>query len=136
MQSANLPVVSAITAGILIIGQMVLMFAVARVRGSVHQSLGDGGDSRLLRAIRRHGNYEENAAIFIIGLALLEMMGAIRLFVIGLAAVFIAGRIAHAIGLSMEKTANPLRVAGVIATIGVGVALGVRLVLLGVGHFH
>jgi hypothetical protein len=136
MQSANLPVISAITAGILVIGQMALLFAVVGVRRSIRQSLGDGGDQRLLRATRRHGNYAENAAIFVIGLALLEMMGADRLFVIGLVAVFIAGRIAHAIGLSMERTVNPWRVAGVLATIAVGVGMGVRLVLLGIDHLR
>ena len=53
-------------------------------------ALGDG-DPTVLRLVRRHGNYAENAAIFVASLALLEMMGAVRPFVIGLAALFIAG---------------------------------------------
>jgi uncharacterized protein len=131
MQSITSPVISAITAGVLIIGQTALMLAVARERRSVHQSLGDGSEPRLLRAIRRHGNYAENAALFVACLALLEMMGAVRLFVIFLATLFIVGRISHAIGLSQEKTANPWRVVGVLATVTCGVMLAVRLVMLG-----
>ena len=83
MQNVALPVVSAITAGVLIIGQMGLMFVVAGARFRVRQSLGDGADPTLLRLVRRHGNYAENAAIFVASLALLEMMGAVRPFVIG-----------------------------------------------------
>ena len=134
MQTVALPVVSAIAAGALIIGQMGLLFVVVGVRRKVRQSLGDGGDASLLRATRRHGNYAENAAIFVASLALLEMMGAVRPFVIGLAALFIVGRILHGIGLSMQKTVNPWRVAGIIATIVAGVTMGVQLVTLGVGH--
>ena len=134
MQTVTLPVISAITAGVLIIGQMGLMFSVAGTRFRVRQSLGDGADPTLLRLVRRHGNYAENAAIFVASLALLEMMGAVRPFVIGLATLFIASRVLHAIGLSMEKTSNPWRITGVFATIGAGVALGVRLVMLGIGH--
>jgi uncharacterized membrane protein YecN with MAPEG domain len=134
MQTIALPVVSSITAGVLIIGQMALLFAVVRTRRQAKQSLGDGGDAKLIRAIRRHGNYAENAAIFVAGLALLEMMGALRLFVAGLATLFILGRILHAAGLSMEKAVNPWRAAGVFATIGAGVTLGVRLITLAIGH--
>ncbi len=133
MQTMTLPVVSAIAAGVLIIGQMALMLAVARVRRSARQSLGDGSDPALLRVARRHGNYAENAAIFVASLALLETMGAVRPFVAGLATLLILGRILHAIGLSLEKTVNPWRVTGVVATVAAGVTVGVRLMWLAVG---
>jgi uncharacterized membrane protein YecN with MAPEG domain len=88
----------------------------------------------LLRATRRHGNYAENAAIFVVGLALAETMGAARLLIVALAVVFVAARLAHAIGLSRIDTVNPWRVGGIIANIAAGLVLGVRLVLLGVAH--
>jgi hypothetical protein len=134
MQTLALPVVAAITAGALIVGQMGLLFLVVIQRRKAGQSLGDGGHAPVLAASRRHGNYAENAAIFVTSLALLEMLGAARLFVVILAAVFVAGRIAHAIGLSMKNTVNPWRIAGIFATIGAGGTLGVRLVMLAVGH--
>jgi len=133
MQTVALPVVSAIAAGVLIVGQMGLMLTTALRRRGTKQALGDG-DAALQRSIRRHGNYAENAAIFVASLTLLEMLGAVRPFVIGLATLFILGRVLHAIGLSQENTVNAWRVTGVFATIGAGVALGVRLVMLGIGH--
>jgi uncharacterized membrane protein YecN with MAPEG domain len=123
------PYVSAITAGILIIIQMALMYSVVRTRWRVRQSLGDGGKQEILLTIRRHGNLAENAAIFIAGFALLELMGASRLWVAILCAAFVLARISHLVGLSMPgKTVNRLRIAGAAGTMFVGVALGARLI--------
>jgi hypothetical protein len=133
MQTVVLPVISAITAGVSIIGQAGLLVAVAQRRRSSRQALGDG-DATLQRLVRRHGNFAENAAIFVASLALLEMMGAARPFVIGLAALFIVGRLLHAIGLSRPNTVNAWRIAGVFATVTIAVVMGVRLVTLGVAH--
>jgi uncharacterized membrane protein YecN with MAPEG domain len=133
MHSIVPPVISAIAAGVIILGQMALMLSTALRRRGTRQPLGDG-DVAMQRSIRRHGNYAENAAIFVASLALLEMMGAVRPFVIGLATLFIVGRLLHAIGLSQENTVNPWRITGAVVTIGVGVVLGVRLVMLGIGH--
>jgi uncharacterized membrane protein YecN with MAPEG domain len=84
----------------------------------------------LLRAVRRHGNLAENVGIFLIGVALFEMMGAPRLWVEALCALFVLGRLSHAIGLSMKQTVNFFRIVGVALTVAVDVTLGVRLVLL------
>jgi len=130
------PVVSAITAGVLIMAQMALLFMVVGVRRSVRQSLGDGDKPELIRANRRHGNFAENAAIFIVCLALVEMLGAGRIFVIGAAAVFVLGRLAHAIGLSQTTTVNGWRFAGVVATVVASLTVGVRLITLGLAHLQ
>jgi len=122
------PLISALTAGILIIMQMVLASAVARARRRNRQSLGDGSNKDLLQAIRRHGNLAENAALFIAGFTLMEMLGGNRIELQILCAVFVLARISHAIGLSMERTVNPFRLIGITATIAVGMALGVGLV--------
>ena len=132
MHTVTLPVVSAITAGVLIVAQMALLIATVLVRRRVRQSLGEAGDPALTRAVRRHGNFAENAAIFVAGLALLEMLGAQRLFVVLLAALFVIGRVLHAIGLSRPNTVNPWRVGGIFATVTAGMVLGVRLVFLGI----
>jgi uncharacterized protein len=130
-QTVVLPVVSSLTAGVLILAQMVLLWATVLVRRRVRQSLGEAGDPALTRAVRRHGNFAENAAIFVVSLALAEMLGAPRWFVAALAALFVVGRVVHAIGLSQTNTVNPWRVAGVIATVAAGLILGLRLVTLG-----
>ena len=49
------PVVSAITAGVLIIAQMALLAAVVLTRRRVRQSLGETGDPALIRTVRSEG---------------------------------------------------------------------------------
>ena len=131
MPPISTPVVSAVTAGILIIIQMVLVLFVSFVRRRDKQSLGDGGNADLLRAARRHGNFAENAAIFVVALALFELIGGGRQMTEIYAGIFILGRLAHAVGLSMKNTSNLLRVLGTVITIGVCVVVGVRLVMMG-----
>ena len=122
------PVVSALTAGVLIVLQMVLLLSVVVARQSRRQSLGDGGDRDLQRAVRRHGNLAENAGIFIAGFTLLELLGVGRFRLELLCGAFILGRISHAVGLSLERTANPFRAAGAFLTVAVGLALGLWLI--------
>jgi uncharacterized membrane protein YecN with MAPEG domain len=122
------PIVSALTAGVLILMQMALMLSVVLARQRNRQSIGDGGKPKLLAAIRRHGNFAENAAIFIAGFALLEVLGGNRTVIATMCAAFVVGRISHAIGLSMENTVNPFRIAGVVITGAVGLSLGLGLI--------
>jgi hypothetical protein len=98
------PIVTALTAGVLILMQMALLFSVVRLRRSAGQSLGDGGDQDLQLAIRRHGNFAENAGIFIACFALLEMLGGGGPVFMVLCAGFVLGRLSHIIGLSMRRT--------------------------------
>jgi uncharacterized membrane protein YecN with MAPEG domain len=128
------PLVSALTAGFLILMQTALMLTVVMARRRNRQSLGDGGHQDLLRAVRRHGNLAENAAIFLAGFTLLELAGGCRIGLAVLCAAFVLGRISHVVGLSMPKTVNPFRVGGIALTAIVGVGLGTRLVLLAVSR--
>lgn len=133
MQTITPPIISAIAAGVIILGQMALMLMTALRRRGTGQAIGDG-DAAMLRAIRRHGNYAENAAIFVASLALLEMIGEMRLILIGVAALFMVGRLLHAIGMSQENTVNPGRIAGFATSLIACLAVGVRLLMLGIGH--
>jgi hypothetical protein len=134
MTSLIPPVISAFTAGILILLQTSLMFAAVNQRRQHGPSLGEATDPNMIRAVRRHGNLAENAAIFVAGVALLEMLGGGRLWVEVLCATFVLARGLHALGLSMQNTVNPFRVVGVILTVAAGIGLGVRLILLTVPH--
>jgi uncharacterized protein len=128
------PYLSALTAGILIIMQVVLMFTVVAARRRNRQSLGDGGHQDLLVAIRRHGNLAENAALFVVGFALLELAGGGGTGLAIMCVAFVLGRVSHVVGLSMKNTVNRFRVGGVTVTSFVGLTLGTRLVLLGFSH--
>lgn len=128
MPTLAIPAVSALTAGILIVMQMLLLLTVVLSRRSNRQSLGDGGNANMLRAIRRHGNLAENAAIFVVCAALFEMLGGSRGIVEILCAAFVLGRLSHAIGLSFGRTVNIFRFVGATTTVIVGIALGVKLI--------
>ena len=131
MTSLTPPLITALATGVLIILQMLLLFLVVGARRKAGQSLGDGGHPEVLQASRRHGNLAENAALVLLALALFETLGGDRRLVEILAGLFVLARISHAIGLSLKKTVNPLRVVGVLITIGVGLTLGVRLITIG-----
>jgi uncharacterized membrane protein YecN with MAPEG domain len=130
------PMVTAFTAGLIIVMQMVLAFSVVRARRSARQSIGDGGNQQLLLAIRRHGNFAENAAIFVACSSLLEIMGGGGTGLMMLCVGFVLGRIGHLIGLSMKRTVNAFRIGGIILTITVGMALGVRLIMVSLPHLR
>ncbi len=124
------PLVTMLIAGFLILLQMVLMLLVVIARRRARVSLGTGEDEGLLRAIRRHGNLAENAPIFLVAFALLEMVGTDRSRLARLAIIFVAARLTHIVGLSLKRSANPVRVVGVAGTAFVGFALGWRLVTM------
>jgi uncharacterized membrane protein YecN with MAPEG domain len=122
------PLVTMLVAGVLILLQMALMLLVVVARRRARVSLGAGEDEGLLRAMRRHGNLAENAPIFLRAFALLEMVGADRARLAHLAIIFVLARLTHIVGLSLKRSSNPVRVAGVAGTAYVGFALGWRLV--------
>lgn len=135
MTSIEPPVISAFTAGILILLQTPMLFAAINQRRQHGPSLGEGDDPDVIRAVRRHGNLAENAAIFIACASLLEMLGGGRAWVAALCAVFLLARLSHAFGLSLKNTGNIFRVVGMVLTIAVGLALGGRLIVVAVQRF-
>ncbi len=117
MDNIHVPMVSALCAGILIILHTVLLMLVIKIRAKHDQGIGDGGIVNLELAIRRHGNLTENAPIFIIALALLEMSLGSVLSVSVLGYGFVIARLLHAVGLSKDDKPNAPRALGVIATV-------------------
>jgi uncharacterized membrane protein YecN with MAPEG domain len=77
-------------------------------------SLGVGEDVPLQNLVRAHGNFTEYAPMGLIILALLEMADAGPQTLWIIAALLVAGRIAHAIG--MYTMILPLRVLGTALT--------------------
>ena len=72
---------------------------VARVRGQVKVSVGDGGQEPLIRRMRAHSNFHENMPIFIVLIGLLELAGADARILWGAGIAFILARIAHGFGM-------------------------------------
>ncbi|AMO70670.1 MAPEG family protein [Sphingorhabdus sp. M41] len=129
----TIPIIAAAAGAVLIILQAILMILVGMHRIRHRVNLGTGDDLALERKIRRHGNLAENAALFIVMLALAEMTVVPNDVVRIIAIVFIVGRILHAIALSTVsgshgaetgKIFQAFRAIGALATFGSFIALG------------
>ncbi len=138
------PEISLIAAAILITMQMGLMLTVGLHRGAVKIGVGHGEDEHLHRKIRRHANLAENAALFLVALALAEISGASTFYLTIFAGVFIAARVAHALAFTSTSGSHSpqgsmlfpaLRVIGAFGTVGSGIAVAALLVgqLMGAG---
>ena len=83
-----------------------LMIRVGQVRGSQKVSVGDGGNEFVIRRMRAHANFGESTPIILVLIAALELSGwhGIWLWIAGYA--FMAGRIAHGLGMDGGRFAR------------------------------
>ncbi|MEO6263573.1 MAG: MAPEG family protein [Luteimonas sp.] len=82
---------------------LLLLALLARISRHRHQhriGIGDGGDALLVRKIRVHGNFIENAPFALLLLALLELGGLAHAWLWVLGAALLLGRTMHAVGFS------------------------------------
>jgi hypothetical protein len=101
---------------LLILGNVVLAFGVIRQRQRAKVTIGDGDDARLRQWIRAHGNYCENAPFGIAALILLPLVGASAWIVHLVGLSLVAGRAAHAQGLTKTGAESPGRMIGTTLT--------------------
>ncbi|MEH6660652.1 MAG: MAPEG family protein [Parasphingorhabdus sp.] len=129
----TIPIIASVAGAVLVILQAILMILVGMHRIRNRINLGTGDDPVLERKIRRHGNLAENAALFIVVLALAEMTVVPNNVVAIIAIIFIIGRILHAIALSTVagsqgaktgKIFQAFRAIGALTTFGSFIALG------------
>jgi uncharacterized membrane protein YecN with MAPEG domain len=64
-------------------------------------SLGDGGDDRLLRRIRVHGNFAEYVPLALLLMALVELRGLPGSYLHIMGLLLTSGRLLHAYGVSL-----------------------------------
>jgi uncharacterized membrane protein YecN with MAPEG domain len=113
---------AAIVAALALTG-LSLLVSLARMKAGT--DIGTGTDAGLLRRIRAQGNFIEYVPMGLILLGLAEYRGAGSLVLWLSAALFAAGRAAHAAGMIGGST--PLRGIGMLATYAA--LLGLSLVL-------
>lgn len=102
-----LPITS-ITAASLAIIMLPLTLQVSLRRLAIGSVVfGDGGDDVLRRRIRAFGNFIEYAPICLILLALLEAQGAGTAWLWTTAALLIAGRVIHGLGMLFAQSPAP-----------------------------
>lgn len=91
-------------AGLLALWYLALSVKVIQGRtGPGGPGLGDGGDPKMLRVIRGHGNFSEYVPIILIMIALLEYSGLPRWAVHLLAATLLVARLLHGYALSFTE---------------------------------
>ena len=119
------PVITALYAALCAF--IVLAFAVRIMvmRFRMRTGIGDGGDSRLARAIRIHGNAIEYVPIALVLLLVAELDGARPALLHGCGIVLVVARIAHALGLVRSPGLSLGRGIGVTGTVGVITVLAV-----------
>ena len=110
------PLYTGLFTAALMIMQMVLMGMVIKQRVTSNVLIGDG-DEALLQTIRVHGNFVENAPIFLVGLALIEVLVGSNTWVLVMGSVFLLGRVLHAVGMSITTGPSIPRAAGSLASL-------------------
>ena len=93
-----LPISLTIAAGAALLN-LWLSVRVGRVRTKEKVFIGDGGNDLLTRRMRAHSNYVENTAFVLILLALVELGLGSSLWLWGVGALYLVGRILHAVGM-------------------------------------
>jgi uncharacterized membrane protein YecN with MAPEG domain len=96
------PVTLAATAGAILFNFW-LSWRIGQYREDLKVSVGDGGHEPLLRRMRAQSNFIENAPFVLILIGALELSGANRWALGGIAALFALARISHAIGMDRAE---------------------------------
>ncbi|MEO1649137.1 MAG: MAPEG family protein [Pseudomonadota bacterium] len=120
--------ITAITAAALALLLLALAIETVSKRLKLKAAFGDAQDPGLIAATRSHANLAEHAPIVLIMLGLLEFSEANASLVIGLAAVFVVSRVAHAIGLHQPSEPGKAPIPRQIGVVGTWL---VMLVLAG-----
>jgi uncharacterized protein len=119
------PVITALYAALCAFLVLALAVRIMVMRFRMRTGIGDGGDSRLARAIRIHGNAIEYVPIALVLLLVAELDGARPALLHGCGIVLVVARIAHALGLVRSPGLSLGRGIGVTGTVGVITVLAV-----------
>jgi uncharacterized membrane protein YecN with MAPEG domain len=106
-----------------------LSVRVMRARQDAGVAIGSGGNAALERRIRVHANFTEYVPLALILLVLVEVRGNAAWYLHLLCLALLAGRAAHAWGVSQEPDDMRARGAGVVLTIAVLVTAALTLLV-------
>ena len=108
---------------------VVLSFRTLLLRRKAGVGIGSGDDPKLARAMRVHANFAEYVPLALILLYFLEIRAGDSWWLHALGASLIAGRIAHAYGVSQVREDYRFRVVGMVLTLGVLISASLRILL-------
>ena len=123
---------TAIYAGILALISIVLANGAGQTRARLGISLGDGGNTQLIAAVRRHANFVEFVPLIVVMLAMLELNHLNKWWIHGLGAAIVVARILHPLGISTDQMSSPFRMIGSMMTAAVTVACAGLLLWQGI----
>lgn len=103
---------------------------IGKVRHAQHISIGDGGNELLIRRMRAHANFIENAPLVLILIAVIELAGKGGVWLAPVGALFMLGRVAHAFGMDGQ---GKLRMFGTLTGFLTQIGLAVVAVLIALG---
>jgi len=132
MMPMLLPTTLCLTAAALIVNFWLSMRC-GKVRAAAKVSVGDGGHDLLMRRMRAQLNFAEQVPLILIAIGLVEAADKGGVWLAPAGAVFMLGRIAHAIGMDGAfKAGRPIgMLTGMLLTLAlVVVAVGASLRLL------
>lgn len=89
-----------------------------RLRKTLGIGIGDAGSVAMLRAMRVHSNFAEYVPLCLMLLGMTELQGAAPLLMHGLGIGLLAGRAAHAYGVSQTRENYAFRTFGMAMTLG------------------
>lgn len=115
---------------------IVLWALVGRARGRASVSLGDGGDTALIEAIRRHMNWAENVPFILLLFALIETNGGSHTWLHVMGVALVVARIIHPFGLSASTMMKWQRMAGAGLTFWIMIAAVATLGWQSIGAFR
>ncbi len=104
-----------------------------QVRTAQKVSVGDGGNEDLIRRMRAHANFSENAPIVLVMIAALEFAHSGSTTLAAVAGVFMLGRVAH--GLGMDGGSFGMgRTIGTVVTLLTQLGLAIWAIMTVLGH--
>lgn len=117
-----IPQVTLVLAAALAIVNLWLSIRVGQVRQSEKVSVGDGGNDRVIRRMRAHANFGENAWLILALVFAIEVSDGSSGWLWAASLAFVVGRIAHGFGMDGWKPGR---------AIGTGVTMLLQLLLAG-----
>lgn len=127
----TLPTVSLVLVAALALTNLWLGMRVGQVRGSEKVSVGDGGNERVIRRMRAHANFAENAWLVLALVLLIELSVGTSVWLWAAAAAFVLARVAHGFGMDGWY---PGRMGGTLVTMLLQLALAIWAVAIPLTH--
>lgn len=115
-------------AGVLALIYVFLAVRVSVLRGGAQVTIGGGGNPRLERAIRAHGNCGEYVPLALLLLGFMELQRNSAYLLHALCLLLIVGRLIHAFAISQTSEKMPLRVTGTVTTHAVLIIAAIALI--------